>query len=148
MTVAEAGGFARGQLTSYVEARVTSGEHRDEAERVAEQQMTLLFPGGRPAPGHVVFAVVDADGADVGAIWIGPRTPDHPEHFWVWDVSIDEPYRGQGLGRSAMVLAEAEARARGATQLGLNVFGSNVVARGLYESLGYETSSLVMRKAL
>ena len=47
-----------------------------------------------------------------------------------------------------MLLAEDEARGHGATELGLNVFGSNRVARHLYDSLGYETTAVQMRKPL
>jgi ribosomal protein S18 acetylase RimI-like enzyme len=47
-----------------------------------------------------------------------------------------------------MLLAEEQAHGAGATEIGLNVFGYNAVARGLYESLGYETTSLQMRKEL
>jgi ribosomal protein S18 acetylase RimI-like enzyme len=36
----------------------------------------------------------------------------------------------------------------GAEEIGLNVFGQNTVARSLYESSGYEISSLQMRKWL
>jgi ribosomal protein S18 acetylase RimI-like enzyme len=61
---------------------------------------------------------------------------------------IDEPFRGRGLGRLAMTLAEAEARRGGATQLGLNVFAHNRVAWALYERLGYSVVAAQMRKAL
>jgi ribosomal protein S18 acetylase RimI-like enzyme len=47
-----------------------------------------------------------------------------------------------------MLLAEDEARKRGATELGLNVFGTNAVARHLYESLGYNPTSIRMAKKL
>ncbi len=47
-----------------------------------------------------------------------------------------------------MELAEAEARLRGATELGLNVFGHNQVARQLYESMGYTATSIQMKKNL
>jgi ribosomal protein S18 acetylase RimI-like enzyme len=47
-----------------------------------------------------------------------------------------------------MVLAEREARSHGATELGLNVFGSNTVARHLYETLGYGTVAVRMSKRL
>jgi ribosomal protein S18 acetylase RimI-like enzyme len=47
-----------------------------------------------------------------------------------------------------MTLAEDEARARGATELGLNVFGHNPVAKHLYESMGYETTVTLMRRIL
>jgi ribosomal protein S18 acetylase RimI-like enzyme len=45
-----------------------------------------------------------------------------------------------------MLLAESEARARGPALVGLNVFGGNEVARGLYRSLGYDEVAVMMRK--
>lgn len=47
-----------------------------------------------------------------------------------------------------MLLAESHVRSRGGSALALNVFGFNTAARTLYESLGYETTSLQMRKPL
>lgn len=61
---------------------------------------------------------------------------------------IDADKRGRGFGRMAMVLGEEYARAQGAHALGLSVFGFNTGARGLYESLGYETTSVKMLKRL
>lgn len=40
------------------------------------------------------------------------------------------------------------ARSRGAVEIGLHAFGRNAVARGLYQSLGFETRSVVMVKHL
>ncbi len=47
-----------------------------------------------------------------------------------------------------MSLAEDEARVRGATELGLNVFGHNPIAMRLYESMGYTTTATIMRRIL
>lgn len=47
-----------------------------------------------------------------------------------------------------MIAGEQLARSRGAQSLGLNVFGFNSAARGLYESLGYEETSVKMKKSL
>ena len=66
--------------------------------------------------------------------------------IWIYDVEIDEQFRGRGLGREAMGLAEQEARARGLARVELNVFGGNEVARNLYRSLGYEESAVWMGK--
>jgi hypothetical protein len=49
--------------------------------------------------------------------------------FWVFYVRIEEAHRGKGYGRLAMELAETEVRSRAASELGLNVFGHNQVAR-------------------
>jgi ribosomal protein S18 acetylase RimI-like enzyme len=135
------------QMEPYVQDRITAGEHPDEARRKAEEQIGALFPGGRPAPGQLVFMIVD-DGAVVGSLWIGPHTPEQRQAFWVWNIEIAEAHRGRGIGRGAMLLAEEVARDHGATDLGLNVFGPNRVARRLYESLGYETMAVHMRKPL
>jgi ribosomal protein S18 acetylase RimI-like enzyme len=148
MTDDEAFGFVTGILGPYIEARITAGDHPDDARRIAQEQTDALFPGGLPAPGQRIYWVVDDHGSTVGSLWIGPRTPTRPEFYWVWDVVIDEAHRGQGLGRAAMALAEEAARAEGATALGLNVHGHNAVARNLYESMGYQTTALQMRKSL
>ncbi|MFE6775575.1 GNAT family N-acetyltransferase [Streptomyces sp. NPDC057702] len=127
---------------------VTLGQSPTDARRQAEEAMAHSFPAGKPTPGHRVFDVLDDAGAVVGYLWIGPHTGDDDGAWWVWDIAIDADQRGRGLGRAAMVLGEEYARSQGAHTLGLNVFGFNTGARGLYESLGYETTSLKMRKRL
>jgi ribosomal protein S18 acetylase RimI-like enzyme len=140
--------FIRAQVSSYIDERVTAGDARPDAERIALEQIAALFPGGHPAPGQLVFRILD-DGDDrIGLLWIGPQTPQRSGAFWVWSVEIDAAYRGRGFGRTAMRLAEEAARTHGATELGLNVFGPNVVARSLYESMGYEPTAINMRKSL
>jgi ribosomal protein S18 acetylase RimI-like enzyme len=135
------------ETAGYVDELVTSGEDRRAAERQADGQLSRLFPGGRPAPGQYVFTVVE-DGRRVGTLWIGSALDGPPEHWWVWSIAIDAGARGRGIGRAAMQLGEAEARRHGATQIGLNVFGRNTVARRLYQRLGYEEAAVRMRKVL
>ncbi len=147
MTDEESAEWLAAQHESYIQDRIEAGEQPDEAARIADQQYAVLFPGGRPAEGHFLSRVVDGQ-VPVGWLWIGPRSSEHSESYWVWDVSIDEEFRGRGLGRAAMLLAEEQAAGAGATDIGLNVFGHNMVARQLYESLGYETMMMQMRKPL
>ncbi|MFJ2776828.1 GNAT family N-acetyltransferase [Kitasatospora sp. NPDC087315] len=134
--------------TAYAEDLVAAGHTPEDAHRQAEEGMARSFPSGAPTPGHAVFDVLDDAGAAVGHLWIGPDTSDDAGAWWVWDIAIDADHRGRGLGRAAMLLGEEYARAQGARTLGLNVFGFNAGARGLYESLGYETTSVKMRKTL
>ncbi|AMM20112.1 hypothetical protein AX769_07965 [Frondihabitans sp. PAMC 28766] len=130
----------------YIESRVASGETREQATAAAALTDAELFPGGEPADGQHVFDVV-SDGENVGILWIGLRDAA-TNAWWVYDVEIDEAFRGHGHGRTAMLLAEQKAKELGAATLGLNVFGFNTVARGLYESLGYEPTAIQMRKPL
>ena len=68
--------------------------------------------------------------------------------MFIFDIHIDEAFRGRGFGRAAMLLAERESLARGIQRIELNVFGGNTVARGLYQSLGYLERSVRMAKDL
>jgi len=131
----------------YVSERIRAGDAPVVAARNADQSFSRAFPDGRPAPPNLVFTV-EHDGRPAGVLWIGPQGAQTPDRWWVWDIVIDEAFRGQGVGRQTMLLAETEARARGAIELGLNVFAHNEVAAGLYRSLGYEVMAMQMRKPL
>jgi ribosomal protein S18 acetylase RimI-like enzyme len=130
----------------YIDERVAAGDTLDEATANADASFERTFPGGSPGPGQLVRRVMSAS-EQIGWLWIGPFGSD-PMRWWIWDIVIEEELRGRGYGRQAMVLAEELARAHGATSLGLNVFAHNAVARSLYASLGFEESSIQMRKAL
>lgn len=132
----------------YANDLVTLGQASEDADRQAAESMAHSFPSGRPTPDHAVFDVVDEVGASVGYLWIGPDTSADAGAWWIWDILIDADKRGRGFGRTAMRLGEEYARAQGAHTLGLSVFGFNTGARALYESLGYETTSVKMRKRL
>lgn len=97
---------------------------------------------------NAVFDLVhDTDGT-VGYLWIGRDRSGDYASWWVWDMLVEPEYRGKSYGRAAMRLAEDHARAAGARTMGLSVFGHNETARGLYESIGYEATSIKMRKHL
>ena len=134
---------------NYEQSRLESGESAEVAARKARASMAASFPDGKIAPGHLVYDVVARDDNEkstiVGYLWIS-QTEDRADAWWVSDIEIHEDHRGKGYGRAAMQLAEVAAAEQGAATLGLNVFGYNTVARGLYESLGYETVSTQMRK--
>jgi ribosomal protein S18 acetylase RimI-like enzyme len=135
------------QRASYVADRLRAGDDEAAAERNADASQDRLFPDGWLAPGHDVLRILD-DGHPVGVIWVGPHPQELEGVAWIWDVEVDPDSRGRGYGRAAMLLAEEHALARGYRALALNVFGFNTTARGLYESLGYETTAVQMRKEL
>ncbi|MEC3977715.1 GNAT family N-acetyltransferase [Amycolatopsis sp. H20-H5] len=132
----------------YAKDLVALGQTSVDARQHADESIARSFPSGAPMPGHEVFDVVDDAGVSVGYLWIGPDTSSNAGAWWIWDIVIDADKRGQGFGRRAMVLGEEYARAHGAHTLGLSVFGFNKGARGLYESLGYETTSVKMLKKI
>lgn len=139
--------FARRERLDYVASRVAAGEDVAVATAKADAEWAAYFPGERPADGHHWYRVA-SDDDPVGVLWLGPDPGNDPRQLWVFLISIDERHRGNGHGRAAMELAAAEAARLGAESLGLNVFGHNAVARRLYESLGYDTVAVTMRKPL
>ena len=147
MTRSEISAFLATSRDGYVAERVASGDDEATAARAADETIAASFPDGQPAAGHLLLRLED-DGLPLGSLWIGPADAGQPESWWVWDITIDEEHRGQGYGKAAMLLAENEARAEGATVLGLNVFGTNTVARHLYESLGYQIVAIRMSKRM
>lgn len=62
---------------------------------------------------------------------------EEDDSYYVCGVALFPPYRGRGIGKRLMLLAEEQARARGYAKLSLIVFEGNEIARGLYQRLGY-----------
>ena len=89
-----------------------------------------------------------ADGGDpVGWLWLG-TAPTAGDGLWVFDVEIDEPYRGQGLGRATMLVAEDVARARGSRCCGSTSSAPTRRRWALYRSLGFQVDASQMSKRL
>jgi ribosomal protein S18 acetylase RimI-like enzyme len=120
-----------------------AGLSRDEARAKVAHDVPSVLPDGL-ATADTRFWVVEDDGRRVGTIFLGIRGGE----AWLYDIVIDKAERGRGLGRAAMLALEDEVRALGHDSIGLNVWGGNAVARGLYRSLGYAERSVHMRKPL
>jgi GNAT superfamily N-acetyltransferase len=119
------------------------GMPQAEAEAKVERDVAAVLPDGLATPGTRIWAVED-DGRRVGTVFVGIRDAG----AWLYDITIDEAERGRGYGRAAMTALEGEVRALGHATIGLNVWGGNEVARGLYRSLGWVEESVHMRKRL
>ena len=120
-----------------------AGLSREEAEAKVARDVPAVLPGGVATEGTWIWAV-EADGRRVGTVFLGLRDGG----AWLYDITIDENERSRGHGRGAMTALEAEVRALGYDGIGLNVWGGNEVARGLYRSLGWTEQSVHMRKRL
>ncbi len=145
MTAAEVALTVPRIFEGYVDGRVEAGQEREEARAQAESQHATLFPGGVPAEGQHLMHVLDGEDV-VGLLWMGRPLSSSATTWFVYFVEVDEARRGRGLGRVAMELAEQWTREHGGSRIGLNVFGPNAVARGLYDSLGYQVMATAMFK--
>lgn len=63
-------------------------------------------------------------------------------------MEVEEDRRGEGHGRTLMLVAEREAAAAGARTLGLHVLTANTPATRLYSSLGYRLAEHHFHKPL
>jgi ribosomal protein S18 acetylase RimI-like enzyme len=112
----------------------------------ARTQAVAEIDGHRSAE-HSVF-VIEVEREPVGHLWLVERRDAYEPTLVVYDIDVDESYRGRGYGRAAMVFAEEEARRRGLTRIALHVGARNEGARNLYRSLGFEENEVAMSKSL
>lgn len=116
------------------------GLSTDQARAQASTEIEAELPAD-----HFVF-VIEVGGEPVGHLWLVERRHAYEPTLVVYDVDIDEPHRGRGYGRAAMLFAEEEARRRGLSRITLHVGARNDVARNLYRSLGFEENDVRMSK--
>jgi len=133
--------------TDYRAQLLGTGLTSEEASLNIEQNEKALFVDGAPNDDQRIFDVMDNE-TKVGTLWLATREERSAGEWFVYDIVIDEEFRGKGFGRSTMKAAEDYVKSQGGTRLALNVFGPNAVARGLYESLEYKIMNIGMRKDL
>ncbi len=87
------------------------------------------------------------DGRVVGNVTV-QRADSHARRWQIANVAVAPEYRGRGIGRMLMEAALDHIRANEGTWAVLQVRADNVVARRLYEQLGFEaiTESSEMRR--
>lgn len=115
----------------------------------SKQAHAALLPQGLGTPGQFFVRLQDADsGSDVGALWWAESDQAGGRQAWVYNVEIEEHARRRGFARAAFHELERVAREHGVQHLGLHVFGHNHGARRLYDALGFEPTSITLRKIL
>jgi ribosomal protein S18 acetylase RimI-like enzyme len=145
MTHEEFSSYRRRAISHYAAELVRAGASSPEqAEQQAEKETDDSLPDGANTDGMALL-VGESAGEVVGLVWVG-RAPSGRAGWWIYDLEVDPARRGRGYGRALMEAAEREAQRRGADSIGLNVFGGNDVALGMYESSGYQVAAMQMQK--
>ena len=143
-------GYRDHLVRDYAQEKVRAGAWSpEEAPRRAAEDVDGQLPEGTDTEGHHLYLLRDrATAEEVGAVWIAVRDSGVGRSVWVYDIQVHEPFRRRGHATRALRAIESAARDLGADSVGLHVFGHNCAARALYERLGYETTSVVMRRRL
>jgi ribosomal protein S18 acetylase RimI-like enzyme len=137
-------------IPSFALANVEDGSWTlAESIEKSKEAHAALLPQGLHTPGQFFVHLHDGDsGERVGMLWWVETEKAGNRAAWVYNITIDDASRRRGFARAAFVELERVAREHGIQQLGLHVFGHNHGARRLYESLGFEPTSLTLRKIL
>jgi ribosomal protein S18 acetylase RimI-like enzyme len=148
MTQPEYDEYLKHLIPDYAVENVRAG-YWDESEALekSRQQVESLLPQGLQTKDNYIYSLFDGD-HKVGMIWMKANIDRPGRDGFIFDVIVDERFRGKGYGKQIMALIEEKARELELKSIGLHVFAHNTVAKNLYESIGYETSSLNMTKKL
>ncbi len=115
----------------------------------ASVQFNRLVPLGIHTEGQVFFEVKSAQSQSVvGYLWLGFQNRFDRKIASINDIKIYENSRGKGYGKQLMALVEEESTKAGATRIRLHVFQHNEIARSLYTAMGFEPTSIDMKKEL
>jgi ribosomal protein S18 acetylase RimI-like enzyme len=133
----------------YVEDKIkANGLTKNEAQEIAEKDFTRLLPDGLSSKDNYLYTMKNSDSTVVGYLWFCIRGAVDNRKAFLCDIVVNENYRGQGIGKSAMLQLEQEVKKLSLKEIGLHVFGFNEKAIRLYQSLGFRTTDLVMSKSL
>ncbi|MDD4972858.1 MAG: GNAT family N-acetyltransferase [Bacteriovorax sp.] len=124
-----------------------NGLTEKEADEKATADFNRYLPDGMKSIDQYIYTMKDSDEL-VGFLWFCERGSADNRKAYVLDIIIEEPKRGLGYGKKSMLLLEEKVKAMGLKHIGLHVFGHNQRAIGLYQSLNYQTTNLVMEKEL
>jgi GNAT superfamily N-acetyltransferase len=156
MTAAERQAALDGEASEYAEAKSRAGIWAREGSLSRARKEIASTVGSDPDKrGHEFFFGVGGRGQRIGWAWFGPMPGSRLalRKRWLYQIIVDESFRGQGYGRGLLQAVERGLLDEGVVWLHLNVFRWNSVAVELYSSSGYEIVSpgakgLEMRKRL
>ena len=89
---------------------------------------------------HEIYIVRNAEEVNIGWLRYGYFWDNTPFMNVLW---IDKPYRGQGIGKQAVLVWETEMRAKGFTLVMTSTL-SNEEAQHFYRRLGYRDAGCLL----
>ena len=137
-------------IEEYAAEHVRAGRwSAEEAHAAAAREYEELLPQGTATPNHYLYTIQDDTvPAAVGLLWFALNDEAGRRRVFIYDIEIDPAFRRRGYATAAFSALEAEARALGAHEIRLHVFGHNHDARRLYEKLGFVATNITMSKPL
>jgi ribosomal protein S18 acetylase RimI-like enzyme len=121
----------------------------EKALRHAADQFDKHVADGLLGDQQFFYQVLETStGQPVGYLWLGLQERFGRKVMAINDIMIDSNHRGKRLGNQIMTFVEQVSKGIGVTRIRLHVCNQNEVAKRLYLSMGFETTSLDMKKEL
>lgn len=137
----------RGQIAVLYQLNMRSCAHmgRCTYEDAYQKMGDLVYHLSRGS--CVAYAALEGDEV-CGFVWAYPHRWRNEERMYVSEIRVREEWRRQGIGTELLRLVEDAARERGIGALYLHAEVNNPNAVRLYESLGYVTERVQLRKCV
>ena len=146
MNESEFQSFLADSIPAYAADKMKAGNWtEEEAERRSSEEHARLLHQGLDTPDHFLYTI-ETNQKPIGRIWLTSDPNTAGGAGFIYDLFIEEEFRGQGLATRALYLLEEEASRLGLRRLSLHVFGFNEPAIALYKKLGYKVTNLNMSK--
>jgi ribosomal protein S18 acetylase RimI-like enzyme len=142
--------FFETAVAGYAADNVASGrwlEH--EALQLARAETERLLPNGVATADNFLCEIkAEPNGSSVGFLWFAALARGGRRVAYLFQLYIYPQFRRRGHAKGALAAIEPLAANLGLSSVALNVFGSNVEAKKLYQAAGYAVTSLSMHKNL
>ena len=118
------------------------------AQAHAEKVFNDHLPSGLKTPEHYFYQIKNDKLEACGYLWFGQKIQDGQKKLFIYDILVEEEYRGKGYGKWMLNWLEKEAQKLKLQEISLHVLAYNQVARELYESMGFEMTNIYMSKKI
>lgn len=150
MTEEEFAGYRARSVVEFAEDKVKAGSWKEEeALQLSEETYRKYLPDGIHSKEQYVYVARQEGQQDrIGYVWLNVADTPAGMRAFLYDIMIEEEYRGKGFGQAAMRALDETARSLGAATIGLHVFGHNRTALHVYQKAGYAITDYTMSKPL
>lgn len=142
--------FRARSVVAFAQDKVMAGTWTEqESLELSEQSYQKYLPEGVYTKEHYLYMIRSgAEHSKIGNVWLHVSDAPAGKQAFLYDIEIEEAYRGRGLGQATMRALDDAARALGAASIGLHVFGHNAAALHVYQKSGYVITDYQMSKKL
>ena len=127
--------------------------------RFKRQSVKISFPKGKMDEGKIKkkilshaerdpnsIRVVEKDGKIIGYIWFSVEKNYLGKYGLIHHVFIDDKYRGFGLARKLMKIAEKYLKTKGIKKIKVTVTLTNLPSLRMCKKLGYKKTRVIMER--